>query len=53
MHDINAIRKDPDAFDAGLAKRGVAPQAAIADWPKMMSGARPFSLGAGFADQAQ
>lgn len=28
MHDINAIRNDPDAFDAGLATRGVAPQAA-------------------------
>ena len=24
MHDINAIRKDPDAFDAGLAKRGAS-----------------------------
>ena len=24
MHDINDIRKDPDAFDAGLAKRGVS-----------------------------
>lgn len=29
MHDINAIRKDAEAFDAGLAKRGVAPQAAV------------------------
>ena len=28
MHDINAIRNNPDAFDAGLATRGVAPQAA-------------------------
>jgi seryl-tRNA synthetase len=28
MHDINAIRNAPDAFDAGLATRGVAPQAA-------------------------
>ena len=28
MHDINAIRNDPDAFDAGLAARGVTPQAA-------------------------
>ena len=28
MHDINAIRKDPDAFDAGLAKRGVSSCAA-------------------------
>ena len=28
MHDINAIRNDPDAFDAGLATRGVAAQAA-------------------------
>ena len=27
MHDINAIRNDLDAFDAGLATRGVAPQA--------------------------
>ena len=24
MHDINALRKDPDAFDAGLAKRGAS-----------------------------
>lgn len=28
MHDINAIRNAADAFDAGLAKRGVDPQAA-------------------------
>ena len=28
MHDIRAIRDDPQAFDAGLAKRGVAPLAA-------------------------
>ena len=28
MHDINAIRKDPDAFDAGLAKRGASACAA-------------------------
>ena len=28
MHDIRAIRDDPDAFDAGLTKRGLAPQAA-------------------------
>ena len=28
MHDINAIRKDPDAFDAGLAKRGLSSCAA-------------------------
>ena len=28
MHDINDIRKDPDAFDAGLAKRGVSACAA-------------------------
>ena len=28
MHDINAIRNDPDAFDTALATRGVAPQAA-------------------------
>ncbi|TPG14333.1 serine--tRNA ligase [Sphingomonas oligophenolica] len=27
MHDIRAIRDDPTAFDAALAKRGVAPQA--------------------------
>ncbi|PCH95401.1 MAG: serine--tRNA ligase [Rhodobacteraceae bacterium] len=26
MHDIRAIRENPDAFDAALAKRGVAPQ---------------------------
>ena len=28
MHDIRLIRDDPAAFDAGLAKRGVAPAAA-------------------------
>lgn len=28
MHDINLIRDNPDAFDAGLARRGVAPAAA-------------------------
>jgi seryl-tRNA synthetase len=28
MHDINYIRNNPDEFDANLAKRGVAPQAA-------------------------
>ncbi|MFM9828061.1 MAG: serine--tRNA ligase, partial [Sphingomonas sp.] len=28
MHDIRFIRDQPDAFDAGLALRGVAPQAA-------------------------
>ncbi len=28
MHDIRAIRDDPTAFDAGLAKRGAAPLAA-------------------------
>ena len=28
MHDIRLIRDDPDAFDAGLARRGVAPAAA-------------------------
>ena len=28
MHDINAIRKDPDAFDTGLAKRGASACAA-------------------------
>jgi seryl-tRNA synthetase len=27
MHDIRAIRDDPAAFDAGLARRGLAPQA--------------------------
>lgn len=27
MHDIRWIRDNPDAFDAGLAKRGVAPHA--------------------------
>jgi len=27
MHDVRWIRDNPDAFDAGLAKRGVAPQA--------------------------
>ena len=26
MHDINAIRDDPDAFDAALARRGLEPQ---------------------------
>lgn len=28
MHDIKTIRDDPDGFDAGLARRGVEPQAA-------------------------
>lgn len=28
MHDIRLIRTDPDAFDAGLARRGLAAQAA-------------------------
>ena len=28
MFDIKAIRENPDAFDAGLAKRGLEPQAA-------------------------
>jgi len=28
MHDIRLIRDDPQAFDAGLARRGVAPQSA-------------------------
>jgi seryl-tRNA synthetase len=28
MHDIRVIRDDPTAFDAGLDKRGLAPQAA-------------------------
>ncbi len=28
MHDIRAIRENPDAFDAALARRGLAPQAA-------------------------
>ena len=28
MHDINAVRKDPDAFDAALSRRGAAPCAA-------------------------
>lgn len=27
MHDIKFIRTNPDAFDAGLARRGLAPQA--------------------------
>ncbi|WP_299361889.1 serine--tRNA ligase [uncultured Paracoccus sp.] len=28
MHDIRAIRENPDRFDAGLARRGLAPMAA-------------------------
>lgn len=28
MHDIRFIREQPEAFDAGLARRGLAPQAA-------------------------
>ncbi|MEE4187407.1 MAG: serine--tRNA ligase, partial [Roseobacter sp.] len=27
MHDIRAIRENPEAFDAGLARRGDAPSA--------------------------
>ncbi|WP_213981856.1 serine--tRNA ligase [Sphingomonas sp. dw_22] len=29
MHDIRAIRENPEAFDAGLAKRGLEPQSAV------------------------
>lgn len=29
MHDIRFIRDTPDAFDAGLARRGLAPQSAL------------------------
>ncbi len=29
MHDIKAIRADPNAFDAALAKRGMPPQASV------------------------
>ncbi len=25
MHDIKAIRENPEAFDRGLARRGLAP----------------------------
>ena len=28
MHDIKAIRDDPEAFDAGLKRRGLPPMAA-------------------------
>ena len=28
MHDIKAIRENPDAFDRGLARRGLAPKSA-------------------------
>ena len=28
MHDIKSIRQNPEAFDAGLARRGLAPQSA-------------------------
>ena len=28
MHDIRFIRENPDAFDAGMKRRGLAPQAA-------------------------
>ena len=28
MHDIRAIRENPAAFDAALARRGLAPQSA-------------------------
>ena len=28
MHDIRAIRDNPDAFDAGLARRGLGPMSA-------------------------
>ncbi|TGX56178.1 serine--tRNA ligase [Sphingomonas gei] len=28
MHDIRSIRENPEAFDAGLAKRGLAPRSA-------------------------
>ncbi len=29
MHDIRSIRENPEAFDAGLARRGVEPQADV------------------------
>ncbi|MEO7247895.1 MAG: serine--tRNA ligase [Novosphingobium sp.] len=29
MHDIRLIRENPEAFDAGLARRGVEPKAAV------------------------
>ncbi len=29
MHDIRFIRDTPEAFDAGLARRGLAPQSAL------------------------
>ena len=29
MHDIRLIRENPEGFDAGLARRGLAPQSAI------------------------
>ncbi|MEP2551779.1 MAG: serine--tRNA ligase, partial [Marinomonas sp.] len=28
MHDIKSIRENPEAFDAGLARRGLEPQSA-------------------------
>ncbi|MEY4890970.1 MAG: hypothetical protein RIQ75_2100, partial [Pseudomonadota bacterium] len=28
MHDIRLIRENPEGFDAGLARRGLAPQSA-------------------------
>ncbi len=36
MHDIRFIRENPEAFDAGLARRGLPAQAAglIASWTK-------------------
>jgi len=32
MHDIRAIRENPEAFDAGLARRGLEPVAATILW---------------------
>jgi seryl-tRNA synthetase len=29
MHDIKAIRQSPEAFDAGLARRGLAPESSL------------------------
>ena len=29
MHDLRAIREDPEAFDAGLSRRGVQPVAGM------------------------
>src|SRR5580692_4666993 len=41
MHDIKAIRDDPDAFDRAWASRGLGPQAAeLLEWDERLRAAQ-------------